>query len=243
MAEKILLVLGASSEVGRKTIEAISENYSLIYAHYGHNAEELQELKSRIGDKLVLIQDDLMEENGGEKILSAIAADGRYPDHIFHCPAPKYENFKFQKAGWEPFEKGIQVSLRSAVVVLQPLLQKMVKEKREGRVVFVLSSVTNAMPPSYVSSYVTVKYALLGLMKSLSVEYASKNIMVNAVSPGMMETKFLENIPDLVVEQNAALSPFGRNLLVEEVVPAVEYLFSDGAARVTGQNLIISGGM
>ncbi len=86
------------------------------------------------------------------------------------------------------------------------------------------------------------EYALLGLMKALSVEYADRGIMVNGISPSMMETKFLKDVPELIVQQAAMNSPFGRNLLVEEIVPAFEFLLSEGGDRITGQNIVISGG-
>ena len=67
--------------------------------------------------------------------------------------------------------------------------------------------------------------------------------MVNAVSPGMMETEFLTNIFDHAIEDNAAKSPFGRNLYVDEVIPTIKFLLSDGSDRITGQNIVVSGGM
>ena len=106
-----------------------------------------------------------------------------------------------------------------------------------------LTSYTDNMPPRFMTPYISAKYALLGLMKALSVEYADKGIMINAVSPGMMETKFLAKTFEHAVEQNAAKSPFGRNLYVDEIIPTIKFLMSDGADRITGQNIIISGGM
>ena len=106
-----------------------------------------------------------------------------------------------------------------------------------------LSSCVNGIPPKFLSNYVVVKYALLGLMKALSTEYDNKNITVNGISPGMMETKFLSDIYDHVIEENAQKSSFGRNLYIDEVIPAFEYLLSDGASKVTGQNIVITGGM
>lgn len=105
-----------------------------------------------------------------------------------------------------------------------------------------LTSCTENVPPKYLSPYVTVKYALLGLMKSLAAEYAEKGITVNGVSPDMMETRFLSEVSDIIVEKSAMTSPLGRNLTVQDAVPAFEYLLSDAAAAMTGQNLVISGG-
>lgn len=106
-----------------------------------------------------------------------------------------------------------------------------------------LTSSTLGIPPKYQAAYVSVKYMLLGLMKSLSAEYADKGITINGISPDMIETKFLTNIPDMVVQKNAQNSPIKRNLTLNDVIPAFEYLLSDAANAVTGQNLGITGGI
>jgi len=126
-------------------------------------------------------------------------------------------------------------------MISQAFIPKMSK-KNYGKIVFMLSAYLLGVPPKFQSPYVTVKYALLGLMKELAVEYASKGIMVNAVSPDMMETKFLSELPDLIKEQSAKNNPLGRNIYVKEVVPTIEYLLSSGSDAVTGQNIGITGG-
>ena len=78
-------------------------------------------------------------------------------------------------------------------------------------------------------------------MRNLAAEYIEKGITVNAVSPDMMETSFIDNIPDLIKAQNAESSPIKRNLKVEDVIPTFKYLLSDGADTVYGQNIVIMG--
>jgi 3-oxoacyl-[acyl-carrier protein] reductase len=238
-----LLVLGASSQVGLEIIKKVHRNYEYIYAHYGHNDIELLAIKREIGDKLILIKEDFSKQGAGTQVVSCIDEVGKIPEHIIHLPALPYENVKFAKAGLKPFECGMQTSVYSYVTILQYIIPKIIKEKKEGRIIVMLSSCVNNIPPKFTSPYVTIKYALLGLVKELSAEYADKSIMVNGVSPGMMETKFLTNVPDLIIKQNATSSPFGRNLMVEEVVPVFDFLLSDEATRITGQNIVVSGGM
>ena len=80
-------------------------------------------------------------------------------------------------------------------------------------------------------------------MKALATEYDSKGITVNGISPEMIDTKFLSDLPDLIVEEHAAKSPLKRNLQVDDVVPMLAYLLSDAAEAITGQNIAITGGM
>lgn len=243
MAEKVLLITGASSEVGIKLIETVGDDYSLIYAHYGKEPKELERLKKDLGEKLVLIQDDFSGNEPGYEVNNAVEKKGIWPDHAVFLAFPKLEALRYSKTSWDDFEKNINIGIRSAYTVSQSVLKHMTKEKKEGRVIFMLSSCTNGIPPRFMTPYVTAKYALLGLVKGLSTEYDSKNITVNGISPGMMETKFLSEMYDHAIEENASKSPFGRNLVIEEVIPAFKFLLSDDACRITGQNIVITGGM
>ena len=146
---------------------------------------------------------------------------------------------QFHKDSWEKYDLGWEVSVHSIVEILKEFIPFMSKQKY-GRIVFMLTNYT-IKPVKFQSSYITVKYALLGLMKSISVEYADKGITVNGVSPDMMETKFLSEIPELIIEQNAANSPLGRNIKVEEVIPVFKEMLFDEEGVKTGLNIAVNG--
>ena len=117
----------------------------------------------------------------------------------------------------------------------------MAKQKK-GKVVVMLSSVVLNMPPKALTQYVVVKYALLGLVKSLASEYADKNIQINAISPSMIETKFLENINEKLVELSAYSHPLKRNAKVEDITPTIQMLISKESDYLNGVNIPITGG-
>ena len=242
MMSKTLFISGASSDTGKKIIEDLCGDYEKIFAHFRTENEGLTALKEKLGDKLILLKADLSDDAELEKLLDILRADDVRIDHFIHLPAPKLMIKQFRKTEWEDFEEGLTVSLRSAVKLCGVLLPKMAKNGG-GKVVFFLSSVTTGLPPKYESAYVTCKYALLGLMKSLSAEYAEKGISMNGISPDMMDTTFLSEIPELIREKNAAESPLKRNLLPEDILPAVRFLLSDGADAVTGVNFPVTGGL
>lgn len=242
--EKVLLVTGASSELGINLINKVYSDYKRIYLQYRNMNDQLQETIDYLKGKteIVLFKVDLSNVLDVNKMIADINESMILPNCIVHFPAPKAYNMQFHKDKWENYDLGWIVSVRSIVMILQAFVKNMARNKY-GRIVFMLTNNTNNLPAKYQSSYVTVMYALLGLMKSLSVEYIDKGITVNGVSPDMMETKFLSNLPELIIEQNKANSPIGRNIYIKEVVPIMEYMLSDLGAAMTGQNIVISGGL
>lgn len=239
--ERILLLIGASSDIGSSLIKKIAGNYTTIWAHYNHSRDEIYELREVFGEKIIPVRADLTNTQEIGAMIHEIKESHRMPDHIVHLAAPKTVNLQFPKCKWIDFQENIDISLRSIILILEEFIPVMTKQ-RYGKIVFVLSSYVVGIPPKYQSPYVVTKYAILGLMKCLASEYSDRGITVNAVSPEMINTKFINELPDLVKEGNAIKMPIGRNLEVDDVVPALQYLLSNGANTVTGQNIAITGG-
>lgn len=238
---KKLLVLGASSEIGTALIQAVHPEFQLIVAHYHSSPAGLLSLKDELGDKLCLFQADFESEESTRKLDADIQAVCGFPTQIVLLPANKITHERFSKVGWEQTQKQLNIQLRSAWILLQSFLPKMVKNQY-GRVLFLLTSCTLNIPPKFLSDYITAKYAMLGLMKALAAEYAEKGICINAVSPSMIETKFLKNVSHLIIEQSADDNPLKRNASVHDVIPMMKLLLSDDSSFVTGQNIAVTGG-
>lgn len=241
--QKVLLVTGASSDVGMQLIRNVYTDYEMIYMQYRKLNDDFEKLISDLGNEveLVPIEADFFEPESVQAMIATIKEKGILPNQIVHFPAPKAYNKQFHKDAWENYEAAWEISVHSIVSILKEFIPSMAKN-RYGRIVFMLSSVTKNIPPKFQSCYVMIKYALLGLMKSLAAEYAEKGITVNGVSPDMMETKFLSEVPHLIIEQNAENSPLGRNIYVEEILPVFAYLLSDASVAITGENIAITGG-
>lgn len=235
---KTLLVIGASSDIGAKLIKKVSDLYERIWAHYLHWNDELEELKNLFGEKVQFICADLFQLTEVEKMISVIKESTFLPDHVVFFPMTKIKAQNFTKLTWEDYDNGWDLSIRSSIIISQAFLPRM-KKKKHGKLIFMLSSVTSNDPPKYESAYVTVKYALLGFMKSLASEYAQNGICINGVSPDMIQTKFISELPRLLVEQYAESKPQKRILNVDEVIPTFEFLLSEGADKINGDNIII----
>lgn len=237
----ITLVLGASSDIGGEIIRSIDDGTSLIFAHYHRNEEKIRKLQSEVKSKLIPICADLTQAEEITSLITQIQAFYPCPDKIIHLPAPKLSFTRFKDVHWESFQSEIDVELKSIVLVLKEFLPLMAKNKY-GKIIFMLSSVCCGLPPKAMTPYTTSKYALLGLMKSLAVEYADKKITVNAISPSMVETSFLSGVPEKLVELTAATHPLKRNAVPQDIAPMVKFLLSHDADYITGVNIPIAGG-
>ena len=239
---KILLVTGASSDVGSLLIDNVAHNYYRVIAHYRSNKNTVERLREKYGNIIIPIQSDFSDLESIQEMINMIKIQKLCPDHIVHLSSPKVNNLQFHKNKWDEFEYEMNSSLRPIVMMCQQFIPFMSKQK-SGKIIFMLTAYLIGQPPKFLSPYITTKYSLLGLMKSLNSEYASKGISINAISPEMIETKFLSELPELIKEQSAGNSPIKRNLEVGEVVPTIEYLLSERADRICGQNIGITSGI
>lgn len=242
--KKIFFITGASSDVGFAYIYSLEQNKEecIVLGQYHSNGAGLESLKKECKYvELHLYCCDLASPDSVNEMLSGIEADGYHPSHILHLAAAKVSYSRIRKFDWQGYLMQTEIQVHSFIEILKRFLNDMQKRKY-GRIVIMLSEYTLGVPPRFMSDYIMVKYTLLGLVKSLAAEYAEKGITVNGISPAMMETKFLSDIDDRIIQLNAENSPMKRNATVEEAVAGIEFLMSEQASYITGSNLNVSGG-
>lgn len=235
-----IFILGASSDIGIKLIESFDSSHKII-AHYNKTEDRLSELKKSSDRDIAMVRADLSSETETETMLNNVAEMYGTPDKIVHLPASRFDQIRLKDLRWNNFQEEIDVSLRSLVLTFTKFLPMMAKEKR-GKAVCLLSSVVLNTPPKALAHYTTVKYAMLGFIKAAANEYADKNIQINAISPSMIETRFLANINEKSVELNAFNHPLKRNAAVNDIIPCVNMLLSDSSDYINGINIPITGG-
>ncbi len=237
------LVTGASSDVGAALLERLlkKDEDSVFYAQGYGDLDTLAPLCQQYKGRVRTFDVNLAQAGDVEKFLDTVEALAGCPSHIVHLPALRVINQKFKSFDEARFALDMQVQLGSVLAICKRFLPKMAKQKR-GRVLFMLTSYVIGLPPKFTAAYVTAKAALHGLAKSLAAEYAAAGITVNCVAPAMMETKFLADTPDLVVQASAEANPMGRNAKAADVAPAMEFLLSEEAGFITGVVLPITGG-
>ncbi len=238
MPKEIVFITGASSDVGLELIKELSATAKVI-AHYRDKKFLNNEIAS--SENIISLRADLSEEKQVVNMLDQIELNYGIPDKIVHLASPKINNIRFKDMQWQDIQHEMNVSFKSIFLILNRFLPLMAK-KKQGKVLFMLSSYTINIPPKAISHYVSIKYSLLGLMKALASEYCDKNLQINAVSPSMIDTKFLENLNEKLIEMTAYNHPLKRNALVEDVVPLILFLLSDKSDFINGVNIPISGG-
>lgn len=245
MSDELIFVSGASSDIGLTLIRQLAgkPDAPRILAHCHSGADRLEELRQQLltPEKLITLPCDFQRETEVRALADRILKEFGCPTGVVHLPGLKLVYERFTKFNWTHFEGDLAVQLRSAIVLLGRLLPPMSKLPR-ARVVFLLSSVTRGTPPKFLSMYNVVKYAQLGLVRSLASEYAGVGLTINSVSAGMVETRFLDNVPGIVREMSAAASPKGRNATPAEVAAAIAFLLSPDASYIHGADLPVTGG-
>ena len=237
----VYLITGASSDVGCALIRRLWQPGDVFIAQGAGDLGGLAELCKEHPGSIRTYDVDLTNEKALETFIADVQANCPAPTHFVHLPALRVVNTKFKKFDEERFEKDMSVQLRSAVALCKAFVPAMAKAKK-GRVLIMLTSYLLGLPPKNTAAYIMVKSALGGLAKSLAADYAPYGVTVNCVAPSMMETKFLADTSDLIVQASAEANPMGRNATPADVVPAMAFLLSDEAGFITGVTLPITGG-
>lgn len=243
--EKVYLILGASSDLGIELIKNIiksegAEKIRMI-AHYFSSGAEIQNIKDNNPDfRIDMLNANLGDLEDTRKFIEQLKALECRPDYIVNFCAYAYRFNRLSELDIKRMNFDMTIQVYSFALICQAFLPVMA-ESGFGKIVVMLSAATTNIPPKNTTEYTTVKYALLGLIKSIAADYGEYGININAVSPGMIETKFIKNIGRKVKEFTAEKNPRHRNLQVSDVVPAIMFLLSDESQFMNGTNINLSG--
>lgn len=237
----VYLITGADSDIGTAFMERVCGRGDIVVAQGFGSMDKLEALKDILKADMRVFQADLSDPAKTQEFIGKVRVLDLQFTHFIHLPALQLVYNKFTRFNEERFEMDFSVQMRSAVALCKEFLPSMAKN-RFGRVLFMLSSSLIGVPPKNTAEYVVVKGALEALAKSLAIDYAAQGVTVNCVMPSMMETKFLENTPSLIIQAAAAENPMKRNAHVDDVVPAMAFLVSEEARFITGVTLPVTGG-
>jgi 3-oxoacyl-[acyl-carrier protein] reductase len=214
---KTALILGISGSLGKAIAQdLILKDYKVIGTY---NSSKISD---PIFKKIELHKVDFNDIKEIDKFINKLDIDKL--DLLINTIAKVQTINRFESIPLETFEQHFRTDVFNYIHLLQKLKDKF---SDEMNIIFILSRNVVEIPAKYSTPYNVSKYALLGLMKCLAAEWKDKKIRVNAVSPGMMDTKFVKDIPKFVKESEAKKNPSNKLLEPKDVVKAINKILKD----------------
>jgi len=236
---KTALVTGATGGIGGAIARALHAQGAVVGLS-GTRAGVLEELASSLGGRAHVLPCNLGDAAAVEALPKQAAEAMGGIDILVNNAGITRDNL-FMRMSDEEWAQVIEVNLTSAFRLSRAVLRGMMK-KRWGRIIGITSIVGVTGNPGQ-GNYAAAKAGMIGMSKSLAAEVASRNVTVNCVAPGFIETAMTDKLGDPQKEKLMGAIPAGRMGTGEEIAAAVVYLASDEAAYVTGQTLHVNGGM
>lgn len=243
LSGKVALVTGGSRGIGRATAEVLASQGAHVVLSYVRGEEAARAAAEQIraaGGQADLLQFDVADYEASEKAVTELAKKLGRLDILVSSAGISIDALMLRLRE-EDLDRTLAVNLKGSIACARAALKVMMRQ-RWGRVIFV-SSVVGEAGNAGQTAYAASKAALLGVTKSLAKEYASRNVTVNAVTPGYIETDMTKALTE---EQRAAMLsgvPLARPGDPKEVAAAIAFLASEEAGYITGQALRVNGGM
>lgn len=236
-----VLVTGSSRGIGRAVALSLAENGFDIILHCRQRMEDLQSVRDQImamKRTVRCLQFDVADRETTASILTSdIEQHGAYYGVV--CNAGITRDAAFPAITGDDWDSVLRTNLDGFYNVVHPIIMPMIRHREGGRIV-AMSSVSGIMGNRGQVNYSASKAGIIGACKALAVELAKRNITVNCVAPGLIDTEMLE---EHVMQEAMRLIPAQRLGTAAEVASLVTYLFSNAAAYITRQVISVNGGM
>lgn len=238
------LITGAGRGIGRATAVRLAQDGARIAVNFKGNtgaAEETKRAVEAAGSEAALVQGDVSLDAEAERVVKdALAFGGGKLDILVNNAGITRDNLLLRMSA-EEWDAVLDLNLRGAFLVTKAAMRPMMKQ-RGGRIVNV-SSIAGVMGNAGQANYSAAKAGLIAFTKTVAREMASRNITANAVAPGFVPTDLTSIVPQAVQDAMLKQIPLGRFGTAEDVANAIAFLASDEASYITGQVLVVDGGM
>ena len=241
LSGRVAIVTGASRGIGRAVARTLaSAGASVVAGARGENAAAVVKEITEAGGKAIAVALDVTDAASiAEAVASASSVFGRVDILVNNAGITRDTlMLRMKRDDWDAV---IATNLTGAFTCTQAVLKGMVKQ-RYGRIV-TISSVVGQSGNAGQANYAASKAGLIGFSKALAREVASRNITVNVVAPGLIDTDMTRAITDAAQQDWTASIPLGRLGTPDDIAAAVCFLASDAASYITGHVLAVNGGM
>ena len=247
LTNKIALVTGGASGLGKAIVIALAEegaNVAINYRSKKSEADTLAEqIRSQYGVKAMVVYADVSSESDVrsmfEEIEKTLGSVDIAVNNAAYCANPECAELTL-----EEFRKCVDINLQGTFLVCRETVRRLrSRSSAPGNIVNVSSQAALRGSQSGKTAYDMTKAGILGFTRSLALETAKDNILVNAVLPGLMYTEIIAQFIDADPERFNKRSPLGRIAQTEEIAQIIVLLCSDRASYMTGTSVDVSGGM
>ncbi|MDJ0831287.1 MAG: 3-oxoacyl-[acyl-carrier-protein] reductase [Desulfobacterales bacterium] len=249
LAKRIVVVTGASRGIGRSICVELADANTEIYFNYFSPvdpdaekaaADETEQLVSEAGGKAIGYSVNVASEGELSQFFDNVMNTAGRIDVLINNAGITKDGLlvRMKATDWDAV---LDINLK-AVFRCTQIVAKIMMKQRYGRIIN-MASVVGVIGNAGQANYVASKAGVIGLTKTAAKELAARNITVNAIAPGYIETDMTAVLPEKAKEAMLSQVPLGRGGKPEDVAAAVAFLASDKAAYITGQVIHVSGGM
>ncbi len=241
--DKIALVTGGGRGIGRAICLELAARGATVIVNYNRSGAAADEVVARIesaGGVAKSLQTDVSDTDQVAGMFKAIVAEFGTVDILVNNAGMTRDNIIMMMKPAD-FDIVIETNLRSCWLCCKTAARTMMR-KRSGSIINI-TSVVGIAGNGGQTNYAASKAGIIGLTKSLAKEVAARGIRVNAVAPGFVETDMTADLASELKERAIEAIPLGRMGAAEDIAKAVAFLASDEAAYITGQTLVVDGGM
>lgn len=243
LKDRVAIITGGARGIGKKISQTFLKEGASVYI-FDVNEEEgartVCELQPAYDGKVIFFKVDITDEKNVEQsIEKIIEAEGRI-DILVNNAGITRDNL-ILRMSLEDWKKVIDINLTGAFICSKHTVKYMVKN-RSGKIINI-SSIVGVHGNAGQSNYSSSKAGIIGLTKTLARELAGRNILVNAIAPGYIETEMTEKLSDKIKEKLMEQIPIGRLGSVDDVAKTALFLASDDSNYITGTVINLDGGM
>jgi len=242
MNNKVALIIGGSGGIGIAATKRLFHDGMQVCSTYYRNKESIDSIQSELGKESVSsYRCDIRKESEVNTTIEKVLEKHKKVDVVIFAVASQLKHQRLLDIEWTDVYEHIELQLKAMLIVMKSLREQ-IRSKHKMKFIVVSTEFCMGAPPKGLAHYVTAKYGAIGLSKAMAVELVQYGCTVNMVSPGMVDTSLLKDVPPKLIEMTAHQNPMKRIARPEDIANVISFLASDKADYLNGINIPVNGG-